>query len=219
MLFQRILKGVPGIHRREVREQLNGGGGLICNWWHRVNPLPTAEIPDRLTEQDLVMHLNGYDQINPTLPAPYGQVPFGEYTPFISATCGTVERDPSVAANRVFSAFLTALWFATNRYRDKGVIYHGYVNLLGRRSVKLQEFAEETRDLHQWVSFQPYHPEGEVVAKITIPSPHLEKADGFDGPAALNDLRRGRIPGPSWTEVNAVHYVPPETVCNVRGWL
>src|ERR1051325_7475587 len=141
MIFQRFLKGVRGVTRQTARKQLDGGRGLVCNWWRRVDPLPSAEIPERLNEANLLRHLNAYDRIDATLPGLYGQYPFGDYSPFISLTAGTVERDLSIADHRVFPAWLTALDFATEGFQNSGFVYHGYVNVLGPPAVKLQEFA------------------------------------------------------------------------------
>lgn len=213
MIFQRIFKGIAGLTAPEARARLNGAG-ISCNWWREVNPLPSEEIPARLTMDNLLRHLNEYDRIDPATGKPFGQL-----TPFISTTAGSVERDPSVAQNRIFSAFITALSFATAGFRQSGAIFYGYVNVLGRPAVPLQEFAEETRDLHQWTDFQPYHPEGEIVAKIQLPAAHLEKAEGYDGPQALADFRKRRVPQPLWRELNTRHYVPPEDVSNIRDVL
>ena len=218
MIFQRVLKGIVGVTDQVARRQLDGPG-LTCRWWNEVNPLPVDAIPERLSEDNLLRHLNAYDRVDPSLPAPFGQEPFGKYTPFISTTAGTVERDPTRAQNRPQPALITALSFATANFQKEGAIYYCYVNVLGKRSVKLQEFSEETRDLHLWTDFQPYHPEGEIVAKISIPSPHIQKVEGYDGPRALTALDRGQLPVPLWTEINYRHYVPPETVSNIRDFL
>lgn len=213
MIFQRILKGIVGVTAADARKRLDGGG-VECNWWREVDPLPEAEVPGRLTPENLRLHLSAYDQVDPAT----GQ-PFGRRTPFISTTAGTVERDPYLAQNTLFSAFITALAFATDGFRTDGAVYFGYVNVLGRPAVGLREFAEETRDLHQWHDYQPYHPEGEIVAKIQIPAAHLEKAEGYNGPAALADFRRWRLPQPTWQELNQSCYVRPEDVCNIRDAL
>jgi hypothetical protein len=47
------------------------------------------------------------------------------------------------------------------------VVFYGYFNVLGRKALPLREFSEETRELNIWHAFQPFHPEGEIVAKIT----------------------------------------------------
>ncbi|MHB1082745.1 MAG: hypothetical protein ACYC67_25350 [Prosthecobacter sp.] len=213
MIFQKVLKGIAGITQAHARAMLDGDG-IICNWWRDVGLLPESEILDRLTEDDLLHHLTDYDVIDPiTLRK------FGETTPFISTTAGGVQRDDSTAVNTRFSAFLTALSFATQGYTTRGVIFYGYLNVLGRKSVAMREFAEETRELNIWTDFQPYHSEGEVVAKISIPPTHLEKAECYDGPAALSDLQNLRVPVPQWTLANTARYVPPESICNVRDAL
>ena len=130
-----------------------------------------------------------------------------------------VERDAANAVNLRFSAFITALGFATDHFQSEGAIFYGYVNVMGRKSIRLQEFAEETRELNIWHDFQPYHREGEVVAKIAIPPAHLEKAEGYNGPDALKELKAKRIPIPSWTEQNTARYVPPIDICNIRDVL
>jgi len=213
MIFQRILKGIQGVSPGEARGILDGGG-LVCNWWRAVNPLPESEIPQRLTEENVFRHLSGYYNPDPTT-----GLAFGERTPFISTTAGTVERDPAASVNVTFSAFITALSFATHGFRKSGVVYYGYLNILGRRAIRLREFAEETRNLHEWTDFQPYHQEGEIVAKINIPAPHLEKAEGYDGPKARAEWQHGSLPTPTWTEVNDRYYVPPEDICNIRDYL
>jgi hypothetical protein len=83
--------------------------------------------------------------------------------------------------------------------------------VIGRKSVPLAEFAEETRQLHIWVDFQKWHPEGEVMAKIVIPPAHLEKAECYDGPPLLNGKRivcRNWLPNP--------YYKSPDSFSNVR---
>jgi hypothetical protein len=211
MIFQKVLKGIIGISQPQARAMLIGGG-ITCNWWRKVNLLPANEIPVRLTQDNLLRHLSAYDQPDPIT----GSATFGEMTPFISTTAGAVERDPANAQNWQFSAFLTALAFATDSFRQQGAIFYGYVNVLGKKSVVMDEFAEETRELNIWTEFQPYHPEGEIVAKIQIPSPHLEKVEGYDGPSARARLNAHKLPVPLWIEQNTSHYVPPEELSNVR---
>jgi hypothetical protein len=210
MIFQKVLKGIPGLSRDQAKSMVETQG-ILCNWWRQVNPLPEPEVTGRLTEENLIRHLSAYDQPDPNATGR----PFGHLTPFISTTAGAVERDAMAGRNVWFSAFLTALFFATNDFATDGVIFYAYVNTLGRKSVAMREFAEETRELNLWTSFQPYHPEGEIVAKIHIPPPHLERAEGYSGQKALDDLRHGRWPAPSWTENNP-GYVQPESLSNIR---
>ena len=209
MIFQKVLKGIVGIDQSAAQQRLDGAG-ITCNWWRAINPLPFSEIPERLTEQNVLWHLSNYDQIDPTT-----GLLFGERTPFISATAGTVERDAYLAMNFVHSAFVTAMAFATDNFQRDGAIFYGYVTVLGKKALIHQEFAEETRDLNLFHAYQPFHPEGEIVAKIAIPSPRLEKVEGYNGNAALQDWRAGRWPRPSWT-INNPNYARPEDYSNVR---
>jgi hypothetical protein len=211
MNFQKVLKGIVGIDQNYARIMLNETG-IICNWWREVELLPEAEIPSRLTEDNLLRHLTQYDEPDPETSRPT----FGEFSPFISTTAGTVERDPRRWRNWKRSAFITALSFATDQFKKRGAIFYAYVNVIGKKSVVMREFAEESRELHIWTSFQPFHPEGEVVAKISIPSPHIERVEGYDGPQVIDAFRRRVPPQPNWIERNTSCYVAPESIANVR---
>jgi hypothetical protein len=87
---------------------------------------------------------------------------------------------------------------------------------LGRQSIDLCEFAEEVRELNIYKHFLPFHPEGEITAKIEIRSPQIEKWEAYDGPAALQALQGASMPQPMLIQVNPI-YAPPEQYCNIRG--
>jgi hypothetical protein len=209
VIFQKVLKGMVGMNQAGANGIFQGAG-ITCNWWREVNPLPTNEIPGRLTEDNALRHLSQYDRTDPATGRP-----FGELTPFISTTAGAVERDAYFGVNYVHGAFMTALRFATDNFRKTGAIFYGYVLVLGKKALPHQEFAEETRDLNLFHAYQPFHPEGEIVAKISIPVPRLEKAEGYDGPAALSDWSARRWPRPMWTVLNP-RYARVEDFSNVR---
>jgi hypothetical protein len=209
MIFQKVLKGMVGVNEAGAGTIFNDAG-ITCNWWRQVNPLPTNQIPGRLTEDNVLRHLSHYDRTDPAT----GRT-FGELTPFISTTAGAVERDAYFGMNYVHGAFMTALRFATDNFRKTGAIFYGYVMVLGKKALPHEEFAEETRELNLFHAYQPFHPEGEIVAKISIPVPRLEKAEGYGGPAARLDWRDGRWPQPSWVLPNP-RYAPVEEFSNVR---
>jgi hypothetical protein len=75
-------------------------------------------------------HLNDYDRIDPAS----GQT-YGERSPFISTTSGTVLRDSAGRRNIVLSADYTATYFATGGFRRPGWIFSGYLFTLGRKTV------------------------------------------------------------------------------------
>lgn len=93
MIIQRVIKGIGGISRSDASGIL--GTGIICNWWHKVRTLPSAEIPQRLVERNLDWHQNRYDEPDPT----EGNEAFGQHTPFISTTAGTIERNAARQRN------------------------------------------------------------------------------------------------------------------------
>jgi hypothetical protein len=127
-----------------------------------------------------------------------------------------VERQEFLQRNVVFDPFITALRFATNDFTVTGHIFYGYVFTLGRQSIDLAGFAEEVRELNIYKNFLPFHPEGEITAKIEIRAPQLERWEEYDGVAALRSLQCAAIPQPSFIQRNAI-YAPPERYCNIRG--
>jgi hypothetical protein len=134
-----------------------------------------------------------------------------------------------VGKNNKYPAWFTAALFATAHGRAEGWVFHGYVSVLGRLSLPLLEFSEEARDLHQYDFYNPYHWEGEVVAKILVPPVRLRQAfrvtpdrlwewhDRMDSDKEaeraspldlLTQLSNTVLPGDS--------YMAPEEYCNIR---
>ena len=167
-----------------------------------------------MTERNLLRHLNNYDEPDPQ----FNNEPFCEHTPFISATAGAVERDAFLQLNRIYPPFMTALQFATRNFTDDGYIYYGYVYTLGKKSVELEEFAEEVRELNIYTSFLPYQLEGEIAAKIVIPPVNLEKYEKYRGPEALIELAHGQKPTPMDVQFNS-DFAEPDRFTNLRGML
>jgi hypothetical protein len=210
MFFQKVLKGIPGLSRQDANGAFRHG--IHCNWWRRVHQINPSEIVEKLTDRNLDWHLNHYDDPDPLM----NNAPFYENTPYISATAGTVERYEFLQRNFVFDPFITALRFATDDFAATGHVFYAYVFTLGKQSVELREFAEEVRELNIYKNFLPFHPEGEIAAKIEIRSPQIEKWEEYDGPAALANLLLADLPQPAFTQVNSI-YAPPERYCNIRG--
>jgi hypothetical protein len=210
MFFQKVLKGIAGLARDDADATFSNG--IQCNWWRRVGVIRVDQILERLTERNLDWHLNHYDEPDPLM----NDAPFYENTPFISVTAGAVERDAFAQRNLLFDPFLTALRFATRGFTETGHIFYGYVFTLGRQSIVLSVFAEEVRELNIYKNFLPFHPEGEITAKIEIRAPQIERWEEYDGVAARRALIGGAMPTPTMTQVNAT-YANPEEYCNIRG--
>ena len=210
MYFQKVLKGIAGLTRRDADESFRVG--ILCNWWRKVHHISPVEVVDKLTERNLNWHLNHYDHPDPLM----DDEPFCENTPFISVTAGAVERDEFLRRNIVFYPLITALQFATHNFTATGHVFYSYVFTLGRQSIDLCEFAEEVRELNIYKNFLPFHREGEITAKIQIRGPQIEKWEEYDGPAAFRAWSIGATPQPVFARVNSI-YAPPEKYCNIRG--
>ena len=143
---------------------------------------------------------------------------FSEHTPFISTTAGSVERDHFNEINVLFPAWWEALKFATNFFTSDGWIFYCSAWILGRKAVGHQAFSEEVRELHVYSDFSLYQLEGEVTAKIQIPTAQIQKAEEWKLSAVQAALASGSLPSASQTITN-VRFIDPSTYSNVRAVL
>jgi hypothetical protein len=210
MFFQHILKGIPNIESEQV-EHILSKTGLRCNWWRRVGSINGEQIKAKLNSHNLYLHLEHYQEVPPG-----GDRPFFEDTPFISTTAGTAVEDVAAGRLYVHDAFWEAANFATERFDSDGWIFYGYVYVLEKPSIELQEFAEEVRNFHQYARFLRYRREGEITAKIEIPSVRLQCAEFYRGHELGEQLMRGQRPEPVEVLRNDA-YCPPERYANVLG--
>lgn len=218
MIIQRVIKGIPDLADRDVDRILKSG--IICNWW-RLNVknggtriLHAHEVQDRLNEDHLSWHQNQYEDPHPS----YNNEPFKDHTPFISTTAGTVEQDTAMNTHHYFVAWYEALRFATNFWQTDGWLFHAYVFVLGKKSIELRQFAEELRELNIYTRFSPFHPEGEITAKIIIPTTQIEKAEFYRIKDVDQALANGKRPSPSARDIRTnSSYQPPEKYVNLRG--
>jgi hypothetical protein len=199
LFFQTVLKGIGGIGDDEADAILTRDG-IMCNWWRTVGEISPSEWQAKLTERNVLWHLNHYNDVDPSTGSP-----FSKNTPFISTTAGTVEREPT--DNVKFPGFATAIRFATGDFTRDGYVFYGYVYTLGKKALVLVDFSEEVRDLLIYTSFLPFHPEGEILTKIHIPAVRLEKFEKY--------AADGRL---ICTKANA-NYAAPERYTNIRGAL
>ncbi|MXG92053.1 hypothetical protein [Nocardioides flavescens] len=144
--------------------------GLICEWWRNAKTITPTQVAAKLTDQALEDHLDNYSAVHST-------------TPFISLTAGVrmrTARARGYGTNRVVSAQRTALTYATRNYTTDGHIFAGWVPVLPHSDVALQSFAEEVRDLNQYAPFRRFHGQGEVTAKIQVPTTQLAWLERWD---------------------------------------
>jgi hypothetical protein len=209
MIIQEVLKGIGGIDEDDVDSIF--ASGIICNWWRKVGSLPAVEVPLRLTKRNLYWHQNRYEDPDPLR----GNAEFREHTPFISTTAGSVERDAFDQTNTLYPAWWEALRFATNFWTTDGWIFYCYVWILGRKAIGHQAFAEELRELHVYSDFSLFQLEGEITAKIQIPTAQIQKAQEWRLSDIQIALNNGNLPTPFQTKIND-RFSDPSTYNNVR---
>ena len=213
MIIQQVLKGIGGIDEDDVEAIF--AHGILCNWWRNVAQLPAVAVPLRLTERNLYWHQNRYEDPDPM----WGNLEFREHTPFISTTAGSVERDAFNRTNTLYPAWWEALRFATNCWTTDGWIFYCYAWILEKEAFEHQAFSEELRELHIYTDFSLYQLEGEITAKIQIPTTQIEKAEEWRLSDILTAVSNGNLPTPAQTKFNDGFFSDPSTYNNVRSVL
>jgi len=200
---QWCIKGVGGIGQNEADDVFHAG--LVCNWWRNSGHIYAGDIAGKLTAAALDIHVNRYSEIDPST-----QQPYSASTAFLSLTSGAVERRRVLATNVAYSAHSTALAFATNGGRDPGYLFYCWVAVGLNPAVEVESAAEEVRELNTYRSWSAYQLEGEVTAKVRVPSTQIELYERYEpdgsGGLVLKGLRRNSI------------FVDPSPVLNQRRW-
>src|SRR5690348_2369655 len=143
MIVQWCIKGLALQSDAEARHIIDSRAGILSNWWRAVGQIFQAEKTDRLTMANLDLHVNHFTDKDPVT-----GLPFSDRTPFISLSCGGVERDVAAKTNYVHTALRTALWFGTN-FGTSGTayLYTCWVLVGTRDAVEVEAISEEIRDL------------------------------------------------------------------------
>lgn len=174
MIVQWCCKGVGEIGAKQVRSILTDGVGLTCRLWQtsRHGMLHYPEAVKRLSEHHLDLHVNHYDETDPQTGKKVSDT-----TPFISLSAGCVDRDVATRTNVIKPARRTALAFATGLGQSEGWLFSCYVIVAVNRAAAIPAVAEEVRDLNQLRRYSDYWTEGEVAAKINVPSRQIFSAE------------------------------------------
>jgi len=214
MYFQKVVKGINGLSSSHAK--LIVDEGLRSNWWRKMGTITPIGIKEQLIEKNAMLHLNSYNEPLPIGHPFYGrEKTYGDVTPFISTTAGAIQRDTFKKQNFLRDPFLTALNFATKNLKSNGYIFYAYLITLNKKAIELEQFSEDVRELHIYQDFMPYQLQGEVMAKILIPSVQIEMALEFDGPTAKDELRRGIEPTPTHT-ISNISYQNPQKFSNIK---
>jgi hypothetical protein len=175
LIVQWCCKGIGGIEPAEVRTILTSQAGLRCRLWQLLEPLPYDQAVERLTERDLDLHVNHYDAVD----ARSGKE-VRDQTPFISLSAGCVDRNSLRKKHVLHPALRTALAFATDLGRRPGWVFTCYVLTSVNRAEAVPGVAEEVRDLNQQRKYSEYWLEGEIAAKINVPSRQILCAERWE---------------------------------------
>jgi hypothetical protein len=215
MILQKVLKGINGLNDIQARAIVDNG--MMSNWWRKAGTISPAEIKLYLNMSNLKLHLNHYHN-----PVPIGNPlrslhtgKFGEISPFISTTAGAIERDHARSTNLIFPPFMIALNFATNNNNSNGYIFYAYLMTVGKVAVEMEQFSEEIRNLYVYRDFQRYNRQGEIMAKVLIPSVQIEKVEGYNATKVKLAQRRGILPTADFIYRNP-SYQPPEKLSNIH---
>lgn len=202
MYIQHCVKGIAGEHpgfvggisADDALRTINDGIGLISNWWRGIGSITPQQIAEILVEDNLDRHLHDYDV-------------YGGDSPFISLSCGAVERDTLVQHNWIYSAVDTALMFATEDWTRPGALFYLWTPVSHKRAVGLSTVAEPVRDLTIYRRWSPFQLEGEITAKVSIPSNQISHVEWWDGAQSRS------TPTNSWQNPA---YVDPSVLGNIR---
>lgn len=176
MIVQWCLKGMHLDDDAAARGIIDSGEGIECNWWRDMREITNRGIRDKLTEANLDRHVNHYNTVDPA-----SGRPFSEITPFISLSAGTVERDKVMRMNTTHTARETALGFGSGfGTHPTAFLYRCWVVVAPRPAVGVHGIAKEVRDLTAYRSYSAFQLEGEVVAKIYVPSNQIEHCERWD---------------------------------------
>jgi len=205
VIVQWCIKGMALDGDEQARSLIDSRGGIHCNWWLDVGSITAPKIRDKLTDENLNLHVNHFTIIDPGT-----KRQFREITPFISLTAGTVERDAAAKTNIVRRARATALWFGTKfGASDHAYLYTCWVVVAPRAAVTIESVAEEVRDLNTYRRYSQFQLEGEIIAKIWIPDNQIKECEKWTWD------RDGMVFRQAWTYENT-RFTAPEMLTNIR---
>jgi hypothetical protein len=210
MFVQWCIKGVRGrlpgenkdvgIDDAEASDIVQGGQGILCNWWRRAGHISPSEQRAKLTAANLDRHVHDYDA-------------FSSETPFISLTAGCVDRDIAMRINRVHEAQDTALRFCTDWGARPGYLFYCWVIVGLKPAVSVEGVAEEIRELNTYLSWSDYQLEGEVTAKISVPANQIRAWERWDSDS------NGNVNARYTRREQNLRFDGPALVSNIRGFL
>jgi hypothetical protein len=174
--------------------------GIPSNWLWRNGSRPLAGslalAQQALSESALDNHVNNYSSVAQT-------------TPYISLSAGVV-TPRTLGGVTVRPAWRTALDFATRGGSTSGFVFRCWTIVAPKPSPSLMQVADEVRDLNIYRRFWIFHVEGEIAAKILIPSRQIEWVQKYD-----SRLRRVPLSPSGSLIVKNADFVHPGEISNL----
>jgi len=205
VIVQWCCKGIAKIDRAAVQSILEDGPGIRCRSWQRLpsgTAFPIGQALRQLTEENLDRHVNDY-------------AGFGKRTPFISLSAGCVERRMLTRTNVTRSALCTALQFATTDFPRGGTcpgwVFWCYVLVGLNPAVGVPGVAEEIRELNHARAYSGFYQQGEITAKINVPSAQIYLAERYEPDSDGIPRLTASLPNPG--------FIHPLPLLNLRGTL
>jgi len=99
---------------------------------------------------------------------------FGGRTPYISLSAGVRQFVGSRARPFTFGALATAMDFATDFGTASGYVFSCWVVTSLKPVPEIPGLAEDLRDLNLFEEFSTYNHEGEIAAKLVVPSRQID---------------------------------------------
>jgi hypothetical protein len=180
---------------------LGGGAGIRCRGRLELGPaapLPLDQILGRLTEPNLDIHVNHYSRVDPRT----GKH-FFEITPFISpaaSSTATSRRRPMPRTARSAPRWSSPVRITPIRDARPalGWIIVCYVLVGVQPAPTIPGVAEEVRKFKHLRPYSPWYLQGEVTAKVNVPSRQILYAERCSRPTSCG-TRRSRIRWHCWT--------------------
>jgi hypothetical protein len=159
--------GTEGLTDNDVNQILSGGAGIQSNLWRRLGAASPNQLYTELTETNLDRHIHDYQD-------------YGHDSAFISLSAGSVNRVSASSRNVVINGYEMALSFATRRFSQAGYVFKCWVPVGINPAPELAFLAEEVRNINTYVRYSDFYLEGEVTAKLVIPSQQIEYCEYWD---------------------------------------
>jgi hypothetical protein len=173
MLIHWCLKGIAESSRFRDSTALRTLSAGIHSMWMVSNvgaPLTDVGVEgaqDALNDSALDDHVNNFGAV-------------AHNTPYISLSAGSVVPNSSSSGVLVWPAWRTALDFATRGGQSSGYVFRCWTIVSPKPSASIPNISDEVRELNLFRQFWPYHDEGEIAAKLLVPSSQIEWYRKFD---------------------------------------